>query len=185
MQLYRYFAVHTDRAAEIREFRFGIFRQVSEQPDKRGRVYVRPVFGEPGCLRVVPVREILVVQVLVACGEHDPDLLVGCTSCPFAFGREEVVASADDFRYVGVAFHFREDVCCNHTPVGCRMGQAGFQFVTCVQFHIFCFYGLIICVSSVGTFCAGRLGGRHRFRFSTSNFFRSSIPFTGRRRPVR
>lgn len=48
VQLYRYFAVHTDRAAEIREFRFGIFRQVSEQPDKRGRVYVRPVSGNQG-----------------------------------------------------------------------------------------------------------------------------------------
>ena len=76
--------------------------QVLEQFHKRGGFQVCPVLREPGCLRVVPVRETGMGQILAAGREHDSDFLERARFRPLALGGEAVVGTAYDLfhRYV-------------------------------------------------------------------------------------
>ena len=85
------FAVERDGTAEIIDFAGCVFAQVLELFDEGGWFQVCPVFREPGCLRVVPVREIGMFRVLVEGGEHNPDFPEGAAVRPLPFGGQEII----------------------------------------------------------------------------------------------
>lgn len=129
------FAVERDGAAEITDLAGCVFPQVLELFDEGGWFQVCPVFREPGCLRVVPVREIGMFRVLVEGGEHNPDFPEGTAVRPLPFGGQEIIGSADNLLRRAVFLQLGQDVRRDHTSVCCRMRQTGFQFVACIKSH--------------------------------------------------